>query len=237
MLYTGTTCWGKVRRFWDSYTEEIINVVDYSDGTVTFGETSLDIYTYIFILVRCFEERWGFAKELQKSYCMQEEITVKEIRFEYKGIWQTLTPDDCDVQRIVRRWNAAYEKAQADAYEESLRKDITEIVSQEVFCFKSEEAKRIYEDWVKDYTCDGRKHSVVAFSERWANYMQYLVREQDKSVYFIARKTFDECKSPLFNETITSSLAGDVINILMRTWKYGDELREWNNTSTKYFRV
>ena len=53
MLYTGTTCWGKVRQFWDSYTDEIINVVDYSDGTVTFGETSLNIYTYIFHFSLC----------------------------------------------------------------------------------------------------------------------------------------------------------------------------------------
>ena len=233
MLYSGTTAWGNVRHFWDSYTEESISVVDYKDGVVTLGETSLDISKYVSIILRCFEEKWGFAKELKKSYCIQEDIVIKEIKFEFKKIWLSVTSEDNDVSKIVRRWKAAFEKAEADAYEKALRRDITEIVSKETFAFKSEEAKKTFEEWVLDYTCEGRVHSVVQFADRWAKYMQYLVREKGESFSSMANRSYKECQSPEFKEETFPSIGSDVCQILIKTWSYGDEFKKWLYSSRR----
>ena len=235
MLYTGTTNFGMVRQFWDVQTEESINVVDYTDGVVTLGETDLGIFTYLGIIERCFDERCGFAKELKKSYCMQEDVTVKEFKFEFKGILVRVTREDKDVHKIVRRWRAALEKAEADAYEKSLRRDITEIVSKETFSFKSEEAKKLFNEWVLDYTCEGRVHSVVKFAKRWAMYMQYLVREKGETFFSIANGSYKECLIPEFEEEMFSSIGTDVCHILINTWKYGDEFKKWFNSPKRIF--
>lgn len=227
MLYTGSTNGGNVRLFWDPRTEKSISVVSYEDGIVTLGETSLGIFEYVSIILRCFEEKSGFAKELKTSYCMEECIVIKEIKFEFEGIWLSITSQDNNVSKIVRHWKAAYEKVEADAYEKALRNDITEIVSKEKISFKNEEAKKIFEEWVKDYTYEGRVHSVVQFVERWAKYMQYLMREKGESFSSMATRTYKECKSPESQKEQSALFDLDICYILSETWEYGDEFARW----------
>jgi len=93
--------------------------------------------------------------------------------------------------------------------------------------FKDKETR---EGWIKtlqnnsdDYGAAG-----VAYAERWANYMEVLMK-QGAALEDIAERASREANV----EGITGFMYGCAVSVLSQVWKHGEELRKWSNLKTQ----
>ena len=92
-----------------------------------------------------------------------------------------------------------------------------------IYNFASGKAK--WEQWVEINSHDCYSLGVVTYARRWAKYMQHLMTKHNKAIYQIA----DKASHVTDIEGITGFMYGCAVAMLSECWKYGEELRRWNN--------
>lgn len=199
---------------------------------------------FISLVVGCFDEDSNFMSELGKIYQFEGNMELSGICFSFNGAKILVTKDFLDKDRIYRKWLAAMEKPyeEDDSYKktfEYLRKcarmlkarmrarvveeNAMKAVEQEELCFKNEESKKIWEQWVEDFTYEGYTHSTVYRAERWAKYMQYLKKKHNVELKYVAYKSFD-----IVNCREDNRDGYEIVMILSKCWIHGEELSEWH---------
>ena len=108
---------------------------------------------------------------------------------------------------------------------EAVRNDAISVGESTELLFKDEEAKKNWEQYVEVNSKDGYSYGVVTYAERWAKYMQHLMKKHNKNVAQIA----DNASHASDVEGITGFMYGCAVSVLSQCWKYGDELRRWHN--------
>lgn len=212
----------------------------FENGVATVEpELSSDIREFISNIVGCLNEESNFISEIRKVYHFEEIVELQGILFIANGAKVLVTKDFMDEERVFRKWRAAMEKPSEEDYSfKSLRRrakmlkaimraevveeNAIKAVKQEELCFKDEEAKKIWEQWVDDYTSEGYTHSIVSKTERWAKYMQYLKKKHNVDLKYVAEVAFD-----VINIRDDKSDGYEMVMILEKCWIYGEELNKW----------
>ena len=226
-------------------------VKGFEDGIVTVNPVAgCNINTFAEAVAGCFNDDSNFGTEVLRAYDCDENATFTGIKFEFNGVTLTVTKENADAESIYEEWNAGMEanaekyRLEREAYmktpeyrakrakalklqtrRETVKKEVLAIDESSELEFKDDEAKAKWEHWVEINSNDGYSLGVVTYARRWAKYMQHLMTKHNKAIYQIA----DEASHVTDIEGITGFMYGCAVAILSECWKYGEELRRWNN--------
>lgn len=232
----------KIRTLW---------VEGFEDGIVTVDPVaSCNINTFAEAVAGCFNDDSNFGTEVMRAYDCDENTTFTGIKFEFNGVTLTVTKENADAERIYQEWDAGM-KANAEKYRlemeaymktpeyraerakalklktrrETVEKEVLAVDESSELEFKDDEAKAKWEQWVEINSHNGYSLGVVTYARRWAKYMQHLMTKHNKAIYQIA----DKASHVTDIEGITGFMYGCAVAMLSECWKYGEELRRWNN--------
>lgn len=151
---------------------------------------------------------------------------LQAIEFEFRGAYISVTAKDADPNKIVQLWN---EKMEENHIKHEFEEMVKQSMQTEELQFKDEEARKIWDNFVEVNSKDGYSAYVVRYAEYWAKFMQYLmVKHEGVEVAQIADKAYHAASI----DGITGF--GCAVNILSKVWKYGEELRKWQNKEYDY---
>lgn len=226
-------------------------VEGFEDGIVTVDPVAgCNIKTFAAAVAGCFNDDSNFGSEVLRAYNCDENATFTGIKLEFNGVTLIVTKENADVERIYEEWktgmeaNAEKESVEREAYmktpeyraerakdlklqtrRETVEKEVLAVDESSELEFKDDEAKAKWEHWVEINSKDGYSMGVVTYARRWAKYMQHLMIKHNKAIYQIA----DEVSHVTDIEGITGFMYGCAVAMLSECWKYGEELRRWNN--------
>ena len=98
---------------------------------------------------------------------------------------------------------------------------VKEIEKKEKLSLKDEQAWDIFDTSNQS----GYGRTIMKYAERWAKTMQYLMREENKTLEESAMETFNACDF----SGITGFMYGCAVQVLEQCWEYGTELRQWDD--------
>lgn len=191
------------------------------------------------IVAGCFDEDSNFAKELFNAFGCSEDAHFSGIQFTFNGVSILVTEENANKDKIYSEWLSgaktleqeyimkmkAYEKTpeyrkkrakalKAESRMERVRQDLITVDNTTEFEFKSEEAEKIWLNWIADNP----------YARHWAKYMQHLMNKHGKSVFEVASQAARVSEvSGLSNMVRDYMLFG-----LQQCWKYGDDLWAWH---------
>ena len=90
-----------------------------------------------------------------------------------------------------------------------------------------------YKDWY-DKNNDPYGRACFTYAERWAGMLENLIESSDEDVMTVVEKNADRLSHEADIEGITGFMYGCAVSILAQCWKYGEELRKWNNREYYY---
>lgn len=98
---------------------------------------------------------------------------------------------------------------------------IREIEENEKLSLKDEQAWNTFDNANQS----GYGRTIMNYAERWAKTMQYLMREENKTVAEAAVETVDACDF----SGITGGMYNYAVQVLEQCWEYGDQLKQWQD--------
>lgn len=179
------------------------------------------------IVAGCFKEESNFGEEIRKAFNCKENFTLNGIRFEFNGVTILVTKENADSEKIYAEWKT---RMNNKAIKGTLKLDVQHIDLTTKMEFKNDEVAELWERLEKASRKDTFQYSIVAFAGRLAKYMQYLMKERQKRVIEVAEEAFRVSNFDNLNRMQTRY----AISILEQCWKYGAELREWNEIMYGY---
>lgn len=221
--------YNNVHIFWlrDNDSDETLWVEAFEKGIVTISpRAGIDISEFAERVAGCFNEDSNFGSEVLKAYDCDETATFTGIEFKFNGVMLTVTKENADKAKICNQWEEKRE-ARGMSYLElealctTTGAEILRIDKTTEMEFKDEDGKKAWEEY---YGFGVRK-----YARRWAKYMQKLIAD-GKTVSEIASESSHDCNI----ENITGFMYGQAVNLLAKSWKYGEELRKWHNEEYGY---
>lgn len=202
----------------------------------------------------CFDEDSNFGAEVLEAYNCDENVTFIGIKFEFNGVTLTVTKENADKDRIYKEWKAGMEaneekhrreheawlktpegqeylaqkKAEAER-QKAVEAEVRHIDETTEMEFKDEEGKKAWDSIVELNSKNPYGAAVVNYARRWAKYMQKLIAE-GKSVEESAKQSFHDCGMG----EMTTFAYSCVVDVLVKSWKHGEELRKWHNKEYEY---
>lgn len=199
----------------------------------------------------------SFAKNV--AGCFEEGSNfngLKAIEFEFNGAYVSVNAKNAEPGKIVQLWHekmeenrVKYEKEREEYMKtpefrakrakelkvKCRRQKVEELVKQcmqtEELQFKDDEARKNWDEFVKNNSKDSYSSCVVRYAEYWAKFMQYLMtKHEGVTVVKIANETSHAADI----DGVTGFMYGCAVNVLSHVWKYGEELRKWHNKEYDY---
>ncbi len=99
---------------------------------------------------------------------------------------------------------------------------IREIEENEKLCLKDEQTWNSFDSLNQS----GYGRAIMKYAERWAKTMQYLMKNENKTLAESAIETIEACDF----SGISGSMYGCAVQVLEQCWQYGNELREWEDS-------
>ena len=90
-----------------------------------------------------------------------------------------------------------------------------------------------YKDWY-DKNDDPYGRACFTYAERWAEMLEKLIENSDKSVAQIFEESASKLSHDADVEGITGFMYGMAVKILAACWEHGEELRKWHNKEYGY---
>lgn len=88
--------------------------------------------------------------------------------------------------------------------------------------------EQTYKEWY-DINSDPYSRACFTYAERWAELLEKLVENSDKSVSQVFEEKANDTSHEADVEGITGFMYGMAVNILSQCWVHGEELRKWHN--------
>jgi len=106
-----------------------------------------------------------------------------------------------------------------------IREKINKIDKLTVFEVRDDAASKLWDITQGNSSISKIDNALVSYVRRWAKYMQYLMKENNKTLEEVAEQASIECDY----DGITGYMYDWAVDILEECWVYGKELRVWNN--------
>lgn len=90
-----------------------------------------------------------------------------------------------------------------------------------------------YKDWYEKNS-DPYGRACFTYAERWAEMLENLIETSTDDPMKVVVDNADRLSHEADVEGITGFMYGCAVNILSQCWKYGEELRKWNNKEYGY---
>lgn len=219
----------------------VINADSFEEGVLKIADTSKMLIERIAEEIEgFFKENSKFIKELNKAFCYNESNVLKGISFTHNGIDMYVTKESAEKEKICSLWeqkNAIKEKypevsknslkkveeLKTKKHKETLIEQVVYVDEFTTIEFKDEKAYEFWKKFVISNSKDSYSRGVITYARRWAKYMQYLMNKHNKDVSKIARNASHICDI----EGISGAMHYYALDVLIQTWKYGEELNEW----------
>ena len=95
--------------------------------------------------------------------------------------------------------------------------------------FKDSHSQKVWEKMVKENSRDPYGICIVTYARRWAKLMQTLI-EDGSSLEEVAEQSSYDADL----EGVTCFMYSQALSSLCKSWKYGEELRQWHNKEYGY---
>ena len=90
-----------------------------------------------------------------------------------------------------------------------------------------------YKDWL-DKNTNPYGRGCFTYAERWAEMLENLIENSTETPMKVIVDNADRLSHKADVEGITGFMYGCAVSILSQCWKYGEELRKWNNKEYNY---
>lgn len=176
------------------------------------------------LLAGCFSSKSNFESELKKEFNCSDETKLIGIQFEANDVAIMVTKENADEYKIYAEYMIAMlKRGDFIDHKRTVKEELNYVDEKTELEFKNDNAKNEWENFVSNEH-DSYYEAVITYTRQWAKYMQYVMKKYNKSVFEIAEST-----SKLYTiDGCTGYICGAATDLLSKYWKYGDELRIWN---------
>lgn len=241
----------KKSRVFRTSKEETLWVNSFENGVaVVEPMVGVSISSFIEMIVGCFHKESNFTSELFKAFECDENTVFTGIQSNINLVTLLVTKENADKDKIYAEWKAGMkaneerERLEWEAYIKTpeyrakkakqlkiqtriqqVENEVLAIDESTELEFKDDEAKANWEKWVEVNSNDNYSFGVVKYARRWAKYMQHLMKKHNKTLPEIAENASHVSDI----EGVSGYMYGIAVAVLSKFWKYGKELRSWNN--------
>lgn len=204
---------------------DILFVTSFKDGIVTIKPgVGGNIQTFSELISGCFNKESNFAEEMSKAFYGNYSTSFTAIKFTFNGITVMVTNKNANKNKIYAEWLEGLESnMEKDRLDKESYRKIKSSKKLKIE-FKNEDAAIKWKKLVEVNSSNLYNFAIVAYARRWAKYMQYLMKEENKTIDEIAESTSITCDIV----DISGYMYNCALNMLVECWKYGEELRKWH---------
>ncbi len=228
-----------------------IYVESFQNGVATlYLLCGMTMDTLAIVVEGCFEDSC-FEEELQ--YAFKSKDSLVAIDFKFNDVDMHVTKEDSNHEQILETYHEGFKavcERQRKEWEEYTKtpeyqkKHAEEMAEQRRINALRDEAKKIDETTEMEFSDDGESNwkqavaantdgygrAIIKFAQRWAKYMQYLMKKDGKTVAEVAQ----EASTISDIEGMSGFSFGCAVSTLVSCWKYGEDLRKWHNGEWGY---
>lgn len=247
VLYEGILGSDENYRSFTTSSGETFLVALFKDGVAhVFGSTNFEsIESFFEMIVGCFHEQSNFKSELFEAFNCDENTTFTGIRiYPNEGVTILVTKENAKFEDINEKYwecikaikekkrleREAYMKTpeyrakrireiKALLHKQRIMNEIRFVDKSTEIEFEDDYAKREFELWAESSGESGK------FAQRWAKYMQHLMKKHNKSLSQIAYNAYLLCGGEKIDPYDYDQ---KVRPMLSSCWKYGHELNNWS---------
>lgn len=204
-------------------------IKSFTNGIATaIPPAGCSITSFAELIDGCFEEGSNFTSELLKAFGYDAETAFTGIQFNFNDILVLVTKENATKDRIIAEWNNGVAVMQSPR--NKVEQEVFTIDNSTELEFNDEESKVNWEKFVESNSKDIFGFGAMTYARRWAKYMQYLMKKDNKTVFQIAEKASQASDI----DGITGFMYGYAVSVLSQCWKHGKELSRWHNNVWKH---
>lgn len=220
--------------------EHVLYISNFNEGVATVEITDDHTFDSLArVIFGCFSRKSNFAKAILKAYHCDENMSFKGFAININGKMVNITKENCDIDEIIelikQAENETKEEAMANSFGQlvefftGIPKEVSYVRAIVKIEFKDEASKKSWDEWFGSAKSEKQKE-IVGFGDLLARYTQSAMKE---GCPFELAVTRSYLKISAMYEKLDDAMKQYAIDKLIECWKYGRELKKWNDSRTK----
>ena len=220
--------------------EHVLYISDFKEGVATVELTddhTLDSLARV--IFGCFSKKSNFSEAILKAYHCDENVRFKGFAININGKLVNITKEDCDIDEIIELIKQAEKETQEETMANSfgqlvefftgIPKEVSYVRAIVKIEFKDEASEKSWNKWFESAESE-EQNEIVSFGDLLARYSQSAMKD---GYPFETAVTRSYLKLSAMDENLDDAMKQYAIDKLIECWKYGKELKEWNDGRTK----
>lgn len=220
--------------------DHILQIEDFKDGVAKVYVTpDHTIESLARMISGCFSRKSNFASQILEAYHCDKDAEFKGFAIDINGKLVNVTEENSDIDDVLESLRQAVtetkEQVKLDIFGDFLEgllgipKELTVLQHTIQIEFKDKPSEKAWKEWINSAQ-NQEAEKIAIYGDSLARYAQKAMKEGYPFNIAIARA---DVKITSFYESLDDAEKQYAIDKLINCWKYGEELKKWNDSRTK----